>query len=89
MDTYKTESTPEEHSRIITDVRFMPNSTRLATSSFDRHVKLWDATQVRIYSFWTLSLGLYLCFMCPLFHLGFLLYLATTFIYDCVAYTET
>ncbi|CAD5195586.1 unnamed protein product [Musa acuminata subsp. malaccensis] len=45
MDTYKTESTPEEHSLIITDVRFMPNSTRLATSSFDRHVKLWDATQ--------------------------------------------
>ncbi|RRT74085.1 hypothetical protein B296_00032698 [Ensete ventricosum] len=45
MDTLQTESTPEEHSLIITDVRFMPNSTRLATSSFDRHVKLWDATQ--------------------------------------------
>ncbi|WOL05174.1 transcriptional corepressor [Canna indica] len=45
MDTLQTESTPVEHSLIITDVRFRPNSTQLATSSFDRHVKLWDATQ--------------------------------------------
>ncbi|KAL5711763.1 hypothetical protein ACHQM5_014006 [Ranunculus cassubicifolius] len=43
MDTLQTESTPEEHSLIITDVRFRPNSTQLATSSFDRTVRLWNA----------------------------------------------
>ncbi|XP_010936000.1 transcriptional corepressor LEUNIG_HOMOLOG isoform X1 [Elaeis guineensis] len=43
MDTLQTESTPEEHSQIITDVRFRPNSTQLATSSFDRTVRLWNA----------------------------------------------
>ncbi|XP_047182048.1 transcriptional corepressor LEUNIG_HOMOLOG isoform X2 [Vigna umbellata] len=43
METLQTESTPEEHSLIITDVRFRPNSTQLATSSFDTTVRLWDA----------------------------------------------
>ncbi|KAG9446894.1 hypothetical protein H6P81_013022 [Aristolochia fimbriata] len=43
MDTLKTVSTPEEHTLIITDVRFRPNSTQLATSSFDRSVRLWNA----------------------------------------------
>ncbi|CAN6460353.1 unnamed protein product [Victoria cruziana] len=43
MDTLKTESTPEEHTLLITDVRFRPSSTQLATSSFDRTVRLWDA----------------------------------------------
>ncbi|XP_010940733.1 transcriptional corepressor LEUNIG_HOMOLOG isoform X2 [Elaeis guineensis] len=43
MDTYQTESTPEEHTSIITDVRFRPNSSQLATSSFDRTVRLWNA----------------------------------------------
>ncbi|PIA40164.1 hypothetical protein AQUCO_02500100v1 [Aquilegia coerulea] len=45
MDTLQTENTPEEHSLIITDVRFRPNSTQLATSSFDRTVKLWNASE--------------------------------------------
>eukprot|EP00262_Sarcandra_glabra_P006462 TRINITY_DN1877_c0_g3_i3.p1 TRINITY_DN1877_c0_g3~~TRINITY_DN1877_c0_g3_i3.p1 ORF type:complete len:755 (-),score=159.15 TRINITY_DN1877_c0_g3_i3:137-2401(-) len=45
MDTLQTESTPEEHSVIITDVRFRPNSTQLATSSFDRTVRLWNAAE--------------------------------------------
>nr|XP_009385699.1 PREDICTED: transcriptional corepressor LEUNIG_HOMOLOG [Musa acuminata subsp. malaccensis]XP_009385700.1 PREDICTED: transcriptional corepressor LEUNIG_HOMOLOG [Musa acuminata subsp. malaccensis]XP_009385701.1 PREDICTED: transcriptional corepressor LEUNIG_HOMOLOG [Musa acuminata subsp. malaccensis]XP_009385703.1 PREDICTED: transcriptional corepressor LEUNIG_HOMOLOG [Musa acuminata subsp. malaccensis]XP_009385704.1 PREDICTED: transcriptional corepressor LEUNIG_HOMOLOG [Musa acuminata subsp. mal len=45
METRQTESTQEEHSLIITDVRFRPNSTQLATSSFDRLVKLWDSAQ--------------------------------------------
>ncbi|KAF8392028.1 hypothetical protein HHK36_022368 [Tetracentron sinense] len=45
MDTLQTESTPEEHSLIITDVRFRPNSTQLATSSFDRTVRLWNAAE--------------------------------------------
>jgi len=46
METLQTESTPEEHSLIITDVRFRPNSTQLATSSFDTTVRLWDAADV-------------------------------------------
>ncbi|KAJ7957724.1 Transcriptional corepressor LEUNIG [Quillaja saponaria] len=43
METLQTEATPEEHALIITDVRFRPNSTQLATSSFDTTVRLWDA----------------------------------------------
>ncbi|KAF5741260.1 transcriptional corepressor LEUNIG-like [Tripterygium wilfordii] len=43
MDTLQKESTPEEHKLIITDVRFRPNSTQLATASFDKSVRLWDA----------------------------------------------
>lgn len=46
METLQTESTPEEHTLIITDVRFRPNSTQLATSSFDTTVRLWDAANV-------------------------------------------
>ncbi|XBH81368.1 hypothetical protein VPH35_106944 [Triticum aestivum] len=42
METFQTQYLPEEHSLIITDVRFRPNSTQLATSSFDRTVKLWN-----------------------------------------------
>ncbi|KAH9622603.1 hypothetical protein KSS87_021570 [Heliosperma pusillum] len=44
MDTLQTESTPEEHKSVITDVRFRPNSTHLATASFDGSVRLWDAS---------------------------------------------
>ncbi|XP_019449826.1 PREDICTED: transcriptional corepressor LEUNIG_HOMOLOG-like isoform X1 [Lupinus angustifolius] len=43
METLQTEITPVEHNLIITDVRFRPNSTQLATSSFDTTVRLWDA----------------------------------------------
>ncbi|KAJ7523936.1 hypothetical protein O6H91_18G069300 [Diphasiastrum complanatum] len=43
MDTLKLKSTLEEHSFLITDVRFSPNSARLATSSFDKTVRVWDA----------------------------------------------
>ncbi|WOG95024.1 hypothetical protein DCAR_0314326 [Daucus carota subsp. sativus] len=43
MDTLKTESTPEEHTNLISDVRFRPNSTQLLTTSFDNSVRLWDA----------------------------------------------
>ncbi|XP_039138000.1 transcriptional corepressor LEUNIG_HOMOLOG-like isoform X1 [Dioscorea cayenensis subsp. rotundata] len=45
MDTKQTESTPEDHTLIITDVRFRPNSTHLATSSLDRTVRLWNAAE--------------------------------------------
>ncbi|XP_052186352.1 transcriptional corepressor LEUNIG_HOMOLOG-like isoform X2 [Diospyros lotus] len=42
-DTLQTERTPEEHQSLITDIRFRPNSTQLATASFDKSVRLWDA----------------------------------------------
>ncbi|GLT55301.1 hypothetical protein SLA2020_284380 [Shorea laevis] len=45
METLQTDSTPEEHTMIITDVRFRPNSTQLATSSFDTSVRIWDAAK--------------------------------------------
>ncbi|KAL6564003.1 hypothetical protein OROHE_005243 [Orobanche hederae] len=43
MNTLQTETTPEEHQYLITDVRFRSNSTQLATTSFDKSVRLWDA----------------------------------------------
>lgn len=48
MDTLQTEMTPEEHQYLITDVRFRPNSTQLATASFDKSVRLWDAANVKL-----------------------------------------
>ncbi|KAH7847996.1 hypothetical protein Vadar_032596 [Vaccinium darrowii] len=42
-DTLKVKSTLEEHSSLITDVRFSPSMPRLATSSFDKTVRVWDA----------------------------------------------
>ncbi|KAH9558982.1 hypothetical protein CY35_06G035600 [Sphagnum magellanicum] len=43
MDTLKLKHSLEEHCSVITDVRFSPNSTRLATSSIDKTVRVWDA----------------------------------------------
>ncbi|KAJ4728500.1 Transcriptional corepressor LEUNIG [Melia azedarach] len=43
MDTMQTETTPEDHKLVITDVRFRPNSSQLATVSVDKSVRLWDA----------------------------------------------
>ncbi|XP_020519880.1 transcriptional corepressor LEUNIG isoform X2 [Amborella trichopoda] len=40
-DTFKPKSSLEEHSLLITDVRFS-STNRLATSSFDRTVRVWD-----------------------------------------------
>ncbi|XP_024158090.1 transcriptional corepressor LEUNIG_HOMOLOG isoform X1 [Rosa chinensis] len=45
METFDVVKTFEEHSHLITDVRFRPNSTTFATSSFDRNVKIWDAAR--------------------------------------------
>ncbi|KAK4756445.1 hypothetical protein SAY87_006572 [Trapa incisa] len=36
-------TTLEEHTSMITDVRFSPSMPRLATSSFDKTVRVWDA----------------------------------------------
>ncbi|XP_020681856.1 transcriptional corepressor LEUNIG-like [Dendrobium catenatum] len=41
-DNLKQKSTLEEHSFLITDVRFSPTLPRLATSSFDKTVRVWD-----------------------------------------------
>ncbi|KAG0447762.1 hypothetical protein HPP92_028155 [Vanilla planifolia] len=45
METLQTETTSEEHTLLITDVRFRPSSLQLATSSFDRTVRLWNAAE--------------------------------------------
>ncbi|KAK1312854.1 Transcriptional corepressor LEUNIG [Acorus calamus] len=42
-DSLKRKSALEEHSLLITDVRFSPSMPRLATSSFDKTVRVWDA----------------------------------------------
>ncbi|XP_031407113.1 transcriptional corepressor LEUNIG-like isoform X3 [Punica granatum] len=42
-DTLKPKTTLDEHVSMITDVRFSPSMPRLATSSFDKTVRLWDA----------------------------------------------
>ncbi|KAH1097528.1 hypothetical protein J1N35_014449 [Gossypium stocksii] len=51
METLKTDCTTEEHTHIVTDIRFRRNSTQLATSSFDTTVCIWDAAQPS-YSIW-------------------------------------
>ncbi|KAI4379764.1 hypothetical protein MLD38_006018 [Melastoma candidum] len=42
-DTLKLKATLDEHTYMITDVRFSPSMSRLATSSFDKTVRVWDA----------------------------------------------
>ncbi|KAG8053226.1 hypothetical protein GUJ93_ZPchr0001g31078 [Zizania palustris] len=42
-ETLTQKSVLEEHSLLITDVRFSPSIPRLATSSFDKTVRVWDA----------------------------------------------
>ncbi|CAA3014254.1 transcriptional corepressor LEUNIG isoform X1 [Olea europaea subsp. europaea] len=42
-ENLKPKTALEEHSLIITDVRFSPSIARLATSSFDKTVRVWDA----------------------------------------------
>uniref|UniRef100_A0A5B7BII1 Putative transcriptional corepressor LEUNIG-like n=1 Tax=Davidia involucrata TaxID=16924 RepID=A0A5B7BII1_DAVIN len=41
-DTMEQKTMLEEHSSLITDVCFSPSMPRLATSSFDKTVKVWD-----------------------------------------------
>lgn len=45
-DSLKQKATLEEHSSLITDVRFSPSMPRLATSSFDKTVRVWDVDNV-------------------------------------------
>ncbi|KAI3691136.1 hypothetical protein L2E82_49354 [Cichorium intybus] len=46
-DSLKPKTTLEEHSSVISDVRFSPSIPRLATSSFDKTVRVWDADDPR------------------------------------------
>ncbi|KAM5547802.1 transcriptional corepressor LEUNIG-like [Rosa sericea] len=41
-ESFTVKSTLEEHSQWITDVRFSPSMSRLATSSADKTVRVWD-----------------------------------------------
>ncbi|KAJ7968579.1 Transcriptional corepressor LEUNIG-like protein [Quillaja saponaria] len=45
METFDFVTTSEDHSLLITDVRFRPSSTVFATSSFDRTVNIWDSAR--------------------------------------------
>ncbi|CAL0309334.1 unnamed protein product [Lupinus luteus] len=45
MENFECVTTPEEHSLLITDVRFRANSTIFATSSFDTSIRIWDAAR--------------------------------------------
>jgi WD40 repeat protein len=47
-ETLKQKSTLENHSLLITDVRFSPSGPRLATSSFDKTVRVWDVDNVSL-----------------------------------------
>ncbi|KAI3506202.1 hypothetical protein L1887_28558 [Cichorium endivia] len=42
-DSFKPKTRLEEHSSLITDVRFSRSMPRVATSSFDKTVRVWDA----------------------------------------------
>lgn len=46
METFECVTTSDAHSLLITDVGFKPGSTIFATSSFDKTLKIWDATKV-------------------------------------------
>lgn len=47
-ESYTVKSVLEEHTQWITDVRFGPHTSRLATSSADKTVRVWDVDNVSI-----------------------------------------
>ncbi|KAI3716695.1 hypothetical protein L1987_67750 [Smallanthus sonchifolius] len=52
-DSLKPKTALEGHSSLITDMCFSPTSSRLATSSFDKTVRIWDADINRGFSLHT------------------------------------
>lgn len=45
-ESFTAKSRLEEHSQMITDIRFSPSMPRLATSSADKTVRVWDVDNV-------------------------------------------
>ncbi|XP_061978644.1 transcriptional corepressor LEUNIG-like [Populus nigra] len=48
MEDFQASNSSEEHSHLVTDVRFRPSSSILATASFDKTVRIWDAANPSI-----------------------------------------
>ncbi|KAJ6999841.1 transcriptional corepressor LEUNIG-like isoform X2 [Populus alba x Populus x berolinensis] len=48
MADFQASNSSEEHSHLVTDVRFRPSSSILATASFDKTVRIWDAAKPSI-----------------------------------------
>ncbi|KAJ6367749.1 hypothetical protein OIU78_000332 [Salix suchowensis] len=48
MEDFQYSKSSEGHSLLVTDVRFRPSSSILATASFDRTVRIWDAAKPSI-----------------------------------------
>jgi WD40 repeat protein len=46
--SFNLQSTLEEHTQWITDVRFCPSMFCVATSSADKTVKIWDVNDVSL-----------------------------------------
>lgn len=53
-DTFTIKSILEEHGNVITDARFSPTMPRIATSSGDHTVRVWDAENVSIFLLYVL-----------------------------------
>lgn len=55
-ELFNLKSTLEEHSEWITDVRFCPSMLRVATSSADKTVRVWDVDNVSQDFHWSNSI---------------------------------
>lgn len=49
-ESFSAKATLDEHSQMITDIRFSPTILRLATSSADKTVRVWDVDNVSDYA---------------------------------------
>lgn len=60
MESFALKSTLEEHSQSVTDVRFSPSISQLATCSADKTVRVWGTDNVSQHLA-SLSLSLFGC----------------------------
>ena len=51
-ESFAAKSALDEHSQMITDIRFSPSMSRLATSSADKTVRVWDVDNVSAVFSW-------------------------------------